>query len=514
VDHSGVAVGPARRRLGVRGRSVLVAVGVVLVAMLIGGSGLVYVLEDNLETTATNTAADRAREIGEVITTIGLTEATDAILSEARSGQLVQIVDPDRAVFAASHRDILDVPMVALFPAVGESLQADGSDYLADSGDWAVVAHGVSARDANWVVQVAMPIGAERAAVRSVAGYLLVATPVLLAGVALAVWLLLGQALGAVDRIRREVAGIDSRNLSRRIEVPATGDEIASLASTMNTMLDRLQRADATQRRFVSDASHELRSPLATLTAAAELAQYARGHRRVRLLRTIRQELIRLQALVDDLMMLASASTAGAPLRRTDVDVDDLVDLQRQRLQATRQVEVVASIQPARIQGNPRQLEQAFRNLVDNAARHARHTVRLTVGERDGVVWVWVDNDGPPVPPQERERVFERFVRLDESRSRDSGGSGLGLAIARSSIEAHGGTLVATQAPDGWCRFETVLPLDDDGAGHPGGAYDPFGRPLNGRQLNGRQLNDPPNGRELTGRPSHRRELNQGPRRH
>src|SRR6478735_8251451 len=181
----------SRARLGIRGRSVVVAVVVVVAAMLLGGAGLVFVLEDNLETTATATAEARAREVGDLITTTGLTEATATILAEARSGQLVQIIDPDHRVLASSTR-------------------------------------GLSARDQTYTVQVAIPITAERAAVRSVARYLILVTPLLLAGVALAVWLLVGRALGPVERIRREVAAIDSTDLTRRVQVPSTADEIAS----------------------------------------------------------------------------------------------------------------------------------------------------------------------------------------------------------------------------------------------------------------------------------------------
>ena len=448
-----------RRRLGVRARSVLVAVGVVLIAMLIGGAGLVYVLEDNVETTATATANARAQEVSDLIASTGLSEATATILAEGRSGQLVQIIGPDGTVYGASNRDIATAPLAKLRPTAGEVAVTEGSGFLGEPGEWAIVARGVSARNRTYVVQVAIPIAAQQAMIRSISVYLLVVTPLLLAVVALAVWLLLGRALHAVEGIRREVAGIDSRHLATRVEVPPTRDEIAALAETMNTMLDRLDRADVAQRAFVSDASHELRSPLATLTTAAELAQTANEPRRGRLMATIMLELVRIRGLVENLMTLARADAASADLATGDVDLDDLIDLERQRLQATGGCTVVAAVEPVRIDGDYHRLEQAFRNVVDNAERHARSTVRLTVTRSQDTAVVWIDNDGPAIATADRERIFERFVRLDESRSRDIGGSGLGLAIARSTVEAHRGRLAVVDAPDGWCRFEAQLPV-------------------------------------------------------
>lgn len=455
--------GPRRVRLGIRSRSVIVAVVVVLAAMLLGGAGLVFVLEDNLETTATATAEARAREIGDLITTRGLSEATATILDEARSGQLVQIIGPDHQVLATSTHTLAGAPMVRLFPPIGETEATEATGLLGEPGEWAVVARGVAARDQTYGVQVAIPITAERAAVRSVARYLLLVTPLLLVAVAAAVWLLLGRALGSVERIRREVAGIDSGQLTRRVEVPPTADEIAALATTMNQMLDRLDRADQAQRAFVSDASHELRSPLATLTTAAELARRADGPRRERLMETISGELSRIRALVENLMTLAKADASGMELRTCDVDLDDLVDGQRQRLQTTSALAVTVVLQPVRVVADPRRLEQAFRNLVDNAERHATTAVRLTVTvDRQSAV-VWIDNDGPVIAAPDRERVFDRFVRLDESRSRDAGGSGLGLAIARTTIAAHHGEVRVVDSTDGWCRFEVRLPITTPG---------------------------------------------------
>jgi signal transduction histidine kinase len=303
----------------------------------------------------------------------------------------------------------------------------------------------------------------QRETVQTVAAFLLAATPLLLAAVAGAVWLLVGRALRSVERIRTEVASIDAPRLAQRVEVPATRDEIAALATTMNVMLDRLEVSHRAQRAFVSDASHELRSPLATLTTAAELATTADEAARTRLLATISLELSRLRGLVENLMTLARADARDLISAREDVDLDDLVDQEVRRLRATSRRQVLAHLEPLRVVGDGQRLEQALRNLVDNADRHAGSTVRLDLHREEAEAVIWVDNDGPTIAPEDRERVFERFVRLDESRSADAGGSGLGLPIARTTVAAHGGQVAVEDAPDGWCRFALRLPLSADG---------------------------------------------------
>ena len=345
-------------------------------------------------------------------------------------------------------------------PAPGEkSIDEVDLDHVGHAGDWMVVSTGVEASGIDYIVQVAIPIGVQHETVQTVVIFLLATTPLLVIGVGLAVWVLVGWALRAVERIRVEVASIDDHRLGRRVAVPPTHDEIAALAETMNTMLDRLETSQRAQRAFVSDASHELRSPLATLTTATELAAAGDETTRTRLLGTIGSELARVRGLVDALMTLARADAHDLLAVREDVDLDDLVDAEVQRLRATSAHRVVADIEPVRLAGGDAQrLAQALRNLVDNADRHAAGWIRLSLRRSDGHAVLNVDNDGPVVPPLDRERIFERFVRLDESRSRDAGGSGLGLAIARTSVESHGGTLRVVDSPDGCCRFQIVVP--------------------------------------------------------
>ena len=459
-------------RIGVRARSVLVAVVVVVVAVLVGGSGLVFALQSSLEQSVEATGRARAAEVVSRIVTNGVNATADNLTDQSRTDAVTLVLDRYDRVIGSSRRDA-NAAFSGQRPAVGAytSVELD-IDTLDEGGEWKVVTTAVDSADQTYYVQVAVPVRTQRASVQTVVVLLLAATPLLIAAVAVAVWVLVGRALRSVEQIRTAVAEIDARALSARLEVPPTRDEIAALARTMNAMLDRLQASDRAQRAFVSDASHELRSPLATLSTAAELAGRTNDEEvRTRLLDTMNAELVRMRGLVGNLMTLArvdAQDVVGEPL---DVDLDDLVDHEARRLRTTSRFAVQTRIEPVRVRADLARVAQPLRNLVDNAERHAAGRLALTLTTQGDDAVIWVDNDGPPVDPADRERVFERFVRLDASRSRDAGGSGLGLAIARASVASQGGDVRVVEHPDGWCRFEIRLPLtgtDDTHTDDPG----------------------------------------------
>jgi signal transduction histidine kinase len=243
------------------------------------------------------------------------------------------------------------------------------------------------------------------------------------------------------------------------VQVPPTGDEIAALASTMNQMLEKLEESDNSHRAFFSDASHELRSPLSTLVTTAEVAGLDEsGKTWLDMQQTVLNESSRMQSLVEDLRTLANVDAHQLQLDIQDVDLEDALDAEVKRLRTVSSLQVSAALQPVRVPGDERRLTQVFRNLMDNAARHAKSAIMIGRERRPGEVMVSVDNDGEIISPKDRNRVFERFARLDASRSADGGRSGLGLAISREITVAHGGTVLATES-DGWCRFQVILPL-------------------------------------------------------
>jgi signal transduction histidine kinase len=256
--------------------------------------------------------------------------------------------------------------------------------------------------------------------------------------------------------MRREVEEISHTTLHRRVAEPTSGDEVARLAHTMNAMLNRLDGAAERQRQFVSDASHELRSPLATIRTKVEVADLhpegadweAVGHRAE--CRSIGP------MTVGDLLQMARLDETGSRLAARH-DVDSMRSPNRGEPAAGRSQSTTPAA--ARVQGDGAALGRLVRNLADNAARHASSRVGIRVGIEGREAVLRVDDDGPGVPVADRERVFERFTRLDESRVRGAGGTGLGLALVRAVALAHGGTVRVLDSPLGGARFEARLPV-------------------------------------------------------
>ncbi|GLK99243.1 sensor histidine kinase [Dactylosporangium matsuzakiense] len=280
--------------------------------------------------------------------------------------------------------------------------------------------------------------------------------PLAVVVVALVAWFASGRALRPVEAIRRELAEVSGHQLDRRVPVPRSHDEVARLAVTTNDTLDRLHQAHLRQGRFVADASHELRSPLASLRTGLEvaLAHSDRADWPAVAERSL-LEVSRLQRITADLLQLA---VEDGPAPSDLVDVTDLVREQVAERSLATGPAVLATVAGATlVRGESVQLERLLRNLLDNAVRHARSTVSVTVSKSDGTVVLEVADDGPGVAHPFRERVFDRFVRLDEARARDAGGSGLGLTLARAIAIRHGGTL-RIEDSDAGARFVARLP--------------------------------------------------------
>jgi signal transduction histidine kinase len=464
--------GLPRSRWGVRKRATATAVFVVAVALLIGGLTLLVALQTSLVAAAEAAARGEAEEVAAQISGQGLDEGRRFIESAAHFGQYVQILNPDGSVLASSVPAAAAAPLTGLRPDDGQTLIQDvpGLPSLGDDDDFLVVATGVRANGVLHTVVVAATIQVEANTLGTVSWFMLGATPLLLTLVGIAVWVLVGRSLRQVERIRDQVAMISARRLDGRVEVPPTADEMQALAQTMNSMLDRLEAADQEQRRFVSDASHELRSPLATLSAGVEIAAADPSGRTWEEMKSVLAgETARMRYLVEDLLTLAKTNDGGLRLEMTDVDLDDILNDEIGRLRSTSRHRIDARLEPARITGDARRLAQVVRNVLDNADRYAKSVITIEVHNAEAQVVISIDNDGPPVPAPDRERIFERFVRLDESRSRERGGSGLGLAIAAAVMGAHHGSIGASETPGGGCRFEMLFPrADTAGETRPG----------------------------------------------
>jgi signal transduction histidine kinase len=304
---------------------------------------------------------------------------------------------------------------------------------------------------------------------QTVALLLGIGLPLLLPVVGVTTWLLTGRALAPVEAIRAEVDAI-STTLDRRVSEPSGQDEIGRLARTMNGMLARLEASAARQRRFVADASHELRSPIATIRQHAEVSvadptRYPCGE----LAATVLVEALRVQRLIEDLLLLARADERSLEADQQPIDLDDLVfeEAARLRVRITsggttdggRRLRVhTGAVSAGRVDGNPDALRRLLRNLADNAARHAVAQISLGLAEHQDCVLLTVEDDGPGIPASERERVLERFVRLDAARARDHGGSGLGLAIVAELARAHNAELRIGEGALGGVRVELSFP--------------------------------------------------------
>lgn len=306
-------------------------------------------------------------------------------------------------------------------------------------------------------VHAGAPLAAEQRAVASVRGAMLAGLPVVLFVVAGVTWLVTRRALRPVEGIRREMAAITaSEDLSRRVPEPGSRDEIARLARTTNETLTALEASVDRQRRFVADASHELRSPIASLRTQLEVGA---AHPELLDVAGAVADTVRLQALAADLLLLARLDAGERP-GEARLDLGALVHEEVSQRTCDR-IPVVVSVPEEggfEVTGSRGQLARVLGNLLDNAERHAERSVAVAVrAERDGVV-VAVTDDGAGVPETERERIFERFVRLDDARTRDEGGAGLGLALARDVVTRHGGRLTVAGAGERGARFELWLP--------------------------------------------------------
>ncbi|MFT4262019.1 MAG: ATP-binding protein [Nocardioides sp.] len=291
---------------------------------------------------------------------------------------------------------------------------------------------------------------------------LVVAVPIALALLAVALWLTIGRALRPVEEMRAQAATITSEHLHRRLAVPPGADEIPRLASTLNQMLDRIDAGHQLQRQFVSDASHELRSPLASMRQLAEVARrYPDRVSAAALADDVLAEERRMEELVTALLTLARSEGAGGV--RQEVDVDDLVlaEVAREESGVPPRIDV-SGVGAGRVLGDPVLVSRAVRNLIANARRHARERVVVELEERDGTVSLAVHDDGVGIPVADRERVFERFVRLDEARAREDGGAGLGLAIVRKVVEGMGGTVSVGEGPLGGALLVVSIPAADE----------------------------------------------------
>ncbi len=439
------------RRIGsVRARTTFVATAIVGIALFAGAIALLAVLRDTLIDEVKEAAQVQALEVVHQ-----LEPGQPPVLEVAGSDeQLIQLLGADGSVLASS-RNVAGEPAVARL-APGDSARIVTS---LDNDEFIAVAEAAQTAAGPRTVLVARALIGVHETTAVVTQLLMVGLPMLLIVVAVTTWFTVGRALAPVESIRREVDEISAAQLHRRVPQPSSEDEIGRLAATMNRMLARLEDARNSQRRFVSDASHELRSPITTIRQHAEVAVAHPDRTTAKeLAEVVLAEQQRMQRLVEDLLLLARADE-HVPLSRTPLDLDDLAFEEGHRLRSTTPLQVDTSgVGAARMLGDTDAMHRVLRNLGENAARHASKRIDIALVDRGGDIVLTVDDDGPGIPESEREQVLQRFIRLDEARSRDDGGSGLGLAIVDEVVHAHGGSVSILQSALGGVRVQVTLP--------------------------------------------------------
>lgn len=374
----------------------------------------------------------------------------------------VQLVGPDGSVLVATRN-------LSGQPALPDPLaDTDRAEHLESRNDlplqdrtYRILTKSITTSDGKAVLHVAESTDDMNEAVRLLTTALGFGIPAIVALLAGLMWWLIGRTLKPVDDIRSEVDAINDADPRRRLKTPQRDDEIGRLATTMNQMLDRLTEASDRQRRFVADAAHELRTPLTRIRTnldvdlgrpdAANFEATAR---------TVRHEAIDLQRLIDDLLHLARSDAGQAERHRQLVDLDDIVmDEIREQRAATPDVTIVAhAVSAASLHANPDHLARAVRNLLTNGAKHADSTLSVELQEAEQRIELTVTDDGPGISKEHRTRIFERFARVDDARTRSDGGTGLGLAITKDIIEANGGTIRYDTGHKTGARFVIELP--------------------------------------------------------
>ena len=283
--------------------------------------------------------------------------------------------------------------------------------------------------------------------------------PLLVALVGVVAWFLVGRSLRVVGEINREIEGIAFGALDRRLRSPTTRDEVANLVDTLNRMLDRIDEGARRQREFIGDASHELRTPIATIRTQLEVAlSHPEKVDWIKLAGDANAEVLRMQRLVEDLLRIARLDDSPKERlkRGQEVDLDDIV---REESAALHEAKVgLSGVSPVRVRGAEQDLRRIVRNLLENAERYGRGRVEVSLCQTGDQARLEIEDDGPGIPVKDRDRVFERFTRMEESRSRSGGGAGLGLSLTRGLVEAHGGKVEIGSARIGGARVVVTLP--------------------------------------------------------
>lgn len=438
---------------------ILVAFSTVLYASL--ARGLNAQLDVSLSTEAERLIASLDVENGALHLGEGpdnLSVGTVGALYDA-SGQVLLAYDPRQPLPA--------LPQALNAAARGQQTYATAR--FQGSAQWRVFTTPVTENGVQVaVLQVGRPMSDVEAALNQLALLLALAVPSTLLVASIGGMFLAGRALDPIDRITRTAAGIGAEDLSRRLNLHDSHDEVGRLAATFDRMLDRLEQAFRRQRQFTADASHELRTPLALLASQVDVAlERERNPAEYEdLLRSLRDDASRMTQLVNELLTLARADAGQQLLTREELDLSDLVRTlvpTLEPLAAQNGVRLTEQVQcEMRVSGDQMRLTQLLINLVDNAVRYtpAGGSVIVSAARDGNWAVLSVADTGVGIDAEHLPHVFERFYRVDSARARSEGGAGLGLAICQWIARAHGGDIAVESTPGRGSVFTVRLPLE------------------------------------------------------
>ncbi|MGH4029962.1 sensor histidine kinase [Actinomycetota bacterium Odt1-20B] len=451
-----------------RARSTAAAVVTMVIALAAGGGWLYLTLRNNLLDDVSDRTELAARQTAAMITADPKRLHADLPEPDGGVDSVLVLDDRGRPLGSTAPDPAARAQRLAHFrPDAGDDSgvrEFSGSEALAGHRSVIAVVRTPSPQGDRYVYALTQ-LNSVADAERALALTLLVGGPLVVLLTGAIAWTVTGAALRPVESIRGELAAVSADRLSHRVPAPGGQDEITRLARTVNDTLERLEDSVTRQRQFVADASHELRNPIATARAELELALLTAPDDQAAALRHSLDSTLRVERIAADLLLLARLDARQTPAAHP-VDLSLLAAEEIARRRAPRVPLTLAAGEPVPVRADRGQLERLLANLLDNAERFADSEVRVTAttDPATGAAVLEVADDGPGIPPEAAEQVFDRFTRLDADRNRDSGGTGLGLAIAREIARAHGGTLGVEQGGQGARGARLVLRLPATGS--------------------------------------------------
>ena len=426
-------------QLQVRTRMVVSACTIVALALALGGALLVYGQRSSLMDGLTTNAELRADDIAAALAK-GTLPSELAVRREDEG--FIQILDQSSEVVASSENIDGEPALFAVVTPREGFARFTATNVPVGENSFRVVARRVDSRVGTFTIYVGHSLESVDDSVRSLTALLLFGLPLLVLVMGFITWLTTTRALKPIETMRRDVESMTADKLDERVTVPAPNDEVRRLAVTMNDLIDRIEQAQRLQNQFVENASHELRSPLASLRAQLEVSRANASEAESGLTREhLLSETIRLQLLVDDLLDAAQISRSRN-FPKGIVDLDDVIfDVVQRTRVTTRHTINLGNVSAGQVRADRRQMERLVTNLVDNAVRHCVSAVSLGLTEIDSHVVLTVADDGLGIPQADRQRIFDRFERIDDGRGRREGGFGLGLSIVASIARSHAATV-------------------------------------------------------------------------